>query len=405
MAKALEDIKVLEVSQYESASTAGEMMAFLGAEVVKVEPPGKGDPARYASPGAPKDADSMYFIYLNLNKKSITLDLTKPRGVEIFKDMARNVDVVLENLGPGVMAGMGLGCDVLRELNPRLIYASITPFGCGPYENYPGTDLIAQAMAGAMDNTGFPDKPPVRPGPQVGETGSGVYMFGAIMAALHQRERTGKGQFVETAIADAVLNNMRVPLTISQTGRDQMYQGLAGMKRTGGMTQPYRTMDSDTNDTYVIILATAPHMQDNLLKVIGREGFLAEERKAAGPIALLLDPKLSVPWNEAIEAWTKSRNDYEAFHTIAKAKVPVGLTLNTTQIMNDPHYVTRKTVVQVAHPVRGEFKTPTTPHKLEKSPVEVKCAPLLGQDNEEVYAKLAGFTKEDLAKLKAIGVV
>ena len=227
MVKALEDIKVLDLTQWEAGPTCTQMMAFLGADVIKVEPPGEGDPARHFST-VPLDpgVDSFYFIFLNHNKKSITLDLEGAKGREIIKEMVKRVDVLVENFKPGTMEGWGLTYDVLKELNPRLIVGRITGYGSyGPYADYPCVDATAQAMAGICSWTGWPDKPPVKPGPSIGETGSGVNLFAGILMALHRRVKTGKGQFVECAMVDTALNLCRVAMTGRQAETDQLFHG------------------------------------------------------------------------------------------------------------------------------------------------------------------------------------
>lgn len=406
MPKALSNIRVLDLGQYEAATTTGMLMAFLGAEVIKVEPPAKGDPARYATPGAPKDADSMYFIYMNLNKKSITLDLNRTKGVEICKEMVKQVDVVIDNFPNGTMEKMGLGYDVLKEINPRLIMGSITPYGSwGPYAGYPGNDMVAEAISGASMITGVAKDPPVRPGPSVGEAGSAVMMFGAIMAALHQRERTGKGQKVEVAMADTVLANMRVKMANTQMEADQMFQKNPLKRTTPTYAEvPLLTKNYATDDNMIVMITMTNAHQERLFKTIGREDMLSAP-KMQTPYMIYMDREWAKVYFGAVAEWVKTQGGYEAFHKLAQAKVPVGVTLNTTQLMSDPHFIARKTVVEIEHPVRGKMKVPTTPLRLGKSPFEVKSSPLLGENNNEVYASLLGYTKDDLAKLKKTGIV
>lgn len=406
MSKALEDVKVLDLTQWEAGPTCTEMMAFLGANVVKIEAPGVGDPARHFStvPLAP-DIDSFYFIYFNLNKKSITLDLNKAKGVEILKEMVKKFDVLVENFEPGTMERMGLTYDVLKEINPGLIVARITGYGSyGPYANYPCLDATAQAMSSDFTFTGFSDKPPVKPAPSIGETGAGVNLFAGIMMALHQKDRTGKGQFVEVAMVDTVINLCRVPMSFRQAEGDQMFRGKPAMRT--GVSSPgqapsniYQTKD---NDAYIVFMfGTAQRQWESLLKVIGHPEFIGDSR-FADPYAR---GKVSDMVDKMISDWTSAKGGLEAFNALASAGVSTGVTLTTTQAMNDPHVTFRKKVVELTHPVRGKYKTLSYAPVLEKSAVEVQNAPLLGQDNEQVYAEFMGYTKKDLMELGKIGVV
>lgn len=406
MAKALADVKVLDLTQWEAGPVATMMMGFLGADVIKVEPPGVGDPARHFST-VPLDpgVDSFYFIYYNLNKKSITLNLEKAKGVEILKEMAKKVDVLVENFEPGTMERMGLAYDVLKEINPGLIYARVTGYGSyGPYANYPCTDATAQAMAGIFTWTGWSDKPPVKPAPSIGETGTGVNLFAGIMMALHQKVRTGKGQFVECTMTDTCVNLTRVAMSGRQAETDQMFRG-APAKRVGVPSPgsaPSNLYPTKDDGAYInFMFGRAQDQWEMLLKIVGHPELVGDPRFA--------DPAIRGKYNDVVDKlisdWTSTKSGYEAFNTLASAGVSTGITLTSTQAMNDPHVTFRKKVVELTHPVRGKYKTLGYPGNLEKSPVEVKNAPLLGQDNEKTYADLMGYTKKDLAELKEVGVI
>ena len=406
MAKALADLKVLDLTQWEAGPTCTEMMAFLGADVVKVEPPDVGDPARHFST-VPLDpgVDSFYFIYYNLNKKSITLNLEKAKGREVLKEMVKWADVLVENFEPGTMERWGLAYDTLKEINPGLVYGRISGYGSyGPYANYPCVDATAQAMAGITSWTGWPDKPPVKPAPSIGETGTGVNLFSGILMALHQKVRTGKGQFVETAMVDTALNLCRVAMTGRQAETDPLFKGepakRAGLTNRG--SAPSNIYPTKDEGTYInFMFGRAQDQWEIMMKIIGHP-------------ELVGDPRLADPGkryenvefvDKIISDWTSARTGYEAFTTFAGAGVSTGITYTSTQAMNDPHILFRKKVVELTHPVRGKYKTLGYPANMEKSPVEVKNAPLLGQDNEKVYADIMGYTKEDLKELKKAGVV
>ncbi len=401
---ALEDIRVLACEQFEAGTICTELLAFLGAEVIMVETPGRGQPGRWQVTTKP-GADSFYHISLTLNKKSITLDLSKPKGLEIFREMAKKADIVFDNLGPGTMDRLGLGYEELKKVNPRLIVGTVKGFGEGPYGNYLCYDTVAQAMGGACAMTSWPDKPPALSGTTLGDTGAGMHGFVALLAALEYRDVTGEGQFVEVALADSSLCYNRAPLSLRQAERDPMFQGEPA-KRLGN-TMPgvapyglYQTTESQKSDNYIVIHVMDQTQWNAMLRAIGK-------------IELIGDPKFkdsASRWehrevvDKMIEDWTCTKTAQTAFHALAEAGVPAGITLTTTQVMNDPHFVERKSVVELDHPVRGSFKTVTSPCRLAKSPLQLRCAPLLGEHNEEIYAKLLGYTKEDLATLKEEGV-
>jgi len=404
--KALDKITVLACEQFEAGTTGTELLAFLGAEVIMVETPGRGQPGRWSMATPKKGIDSWYHIYLNLNKKSITLNLTTPKGVEIFKEMAKKVDIVFDNLGPGTMDRLGIGYEALKAVNPRLIVATLKGFGEGPYSDYLCLDTIAQSMGGAYTLTGFPEKPPTMPAETLGDTGAGMHGFVAMLAALYQRDITGEGQFVEVAMVDNSLCFNRAPLALRQAEKDPMFTG-AHAKRVGNDmpgASPhgiYKTTDTEKTDNYVAIQVVDQPQWHALLKVLGKEDLLGDERFKDS--ASRWENREAV--NQMVEAWTSKRSAQNAFHTLAQAGVPAGVTQNTNQMMNDPHLIARKSVVEVDHPHYGRFKTLGCAPRLADSPVEVKCAPLLGQSNAEVYAKLMGYTQYELAELAKEGII
>ncbi len=404
--KALDDITVLACEQFEAGTTATEPMAFLGATVIVVEPPGRGQQGRDGLRTGKQGLDSFYHIFLTMNKKSITLNLQNPKGVEIFKEMAKKVDIVHSNFAPGTMERLGLGYEVLKKVNPRLIWSIVKGFGVGPYEKYVCMDTVAQAVGGSLSLTGFPDKKPISPGVAAGDTGSGMHAVGAILAALHQRSITGEGQYVETGMSECSLNYNRGNMALRQAEKDPLFQGPA-VPRAGSTlpgTAPhntYRTKDSDDKDNYLMIVAREQKQWDALLKVIGREDLIGNPKyKDVNSRWQYVDEV-----DKMIEDWTSQRGAEEAFHLLAKAGVPAGITLNTIQMGHDPHLIEREMVIELDHPARGRFKTFGSVHRLSDNKLEYQYGPLLGQHNLEIYAKYMGFSHLDLTKLQAEGVI
>lgn len=392
MKRPLEGIKILDLTNFEAGPSCTVLMGLLGAEVIKVERPTVGDQGRYIFTEKP-GIDSYYFLMLNLNKKSITLDLSNEKGREIFKEMVKKVDMVVENFSYGTMGKLGLDYEVLKDINPRIIYASVTGYGTfGPYCPYPSFDIIAQAMGGAVNITGFPESPPTRCGPAIGDSGGGVHLLAGILAALYQREKTGTGQRVEVSMQDSVVNFLRSMYHWHYTyGEPLQRSGNSFRQGAAAPWNSYRTMDG-----YVVIAAPSDHLWMNLLKAIGKE-------------ELMREPRFKDMWERGknieevdslIENWTKDKSKKEVMNRLNEAGVPCGMVLNTEEILNDPHLLARQMLVEIEHPTRGRVKCLGLPIKLSYSSAEAKPAPLLGQHNEEVYIGLLGYDKDKIAKLK-----
>jgi formyl-CoA transferase len=409
MGKALDGVKVLDMTHVQSGPSCTQILAWLGADVVKLEAP-SGDITRRQLRDVP-DADSLYFTMLNSNKKSITLNLKEDRGKEMFTELVKRSDVLVENFGPGTIERLGFTWEKLRELNPELIYASIKGFGEGPYTHLKAYEVVAQAMGGSMSTTGFEDGPPTATGAQIGDSGTGVHMVAAILAALFQRVTTGRGQRVDVAMQHSVLNLCRVKL------RDQ--QRLAGgplaeypnedfgdeVPRSGnasGGGQPgwaLKCSPGGPNDyVYVIV---QPQGWEPIARLMGRPE-LAEDPEWSTPEARL--GKLAKVF-QLIEEWTSQHGKWEVLAKLNAHNVPCGPILSTRELIEDESLVTNEMIVTVDHPVRGSFKTVGCPLKLSDSPVEVERSPLLGEHNDVIYGEVLGLTPDELVSLKTNGVI
>jgi formyl-CoA transferase len=398
MDKALAGVKVLDLTQFEAGTSCTELLAWLGADVIKLETPGAGDQGRWLITEK-QGLDSYYFLLLNANKRSITLNLKTGRGREIFLELVKKVDILAENFSLGTLESFGLGYDRLREINSRLIYLTIKGFGTyGPYSKYKSFDMIAQAAGGAMSVTGFPGSPPLKPGPTIGDTGTGVHAAAAVLAAYIQRERTGKGQKVEVAMQDAVVNFVRVAMM----GSYITHKPAARIGNRAGATPGdiYKCAPGGDND-YVFIICTTPEMWRNFCGAIGRPELADDE--------LFKDPRSRRRNAEALTAiineWTGGRTKQEAMKILGEAGVPCGAVLDSLELLDDPHLREREMIVTVKHPTRGDFTMPGCPVKLEDSKAEVKAAPLLGQHNAEIYREYLGLGEGELEELKRQGIV
>src|SRR5215471_10950442 len=277
----LEGVKVVDFTQFEAGTTCTEVLAWFGAEVVKVENPGRGDPGRRLRPGKPDD-DPWYFYQFNVNKKSLAINLKSPKGLEIVKDMIRQADIVAENMAPGTIERLGLSYDEVKKINPRIIYCQVKGFASGsPYEKNLAFDMIAQAAGGPTSVTGYGDRPPVKPGPSFGDTGTGMLMAISILAALRQRDRTGKGRRLQVAMQDAMVHYMRVPFSRTQLSGKAVQRDGTSRSTPGGLTPSalYPCKPGGPNDyVYVFCSRANPEHWTRLLKVIGREDLVGDAR-------------------------------------------------------------------------------------------------------------------------------
>ncbi|MBL6951681.1 MAG: formyl-CoA transferase [Alphaproteobacteria bacterium] len=397
MTTALDGIRVIDMTHNQAGPACGQILGFLGADVIKLEEPTGGDVARRNM--ADEHGDSLFFLILNANKRSLTLNLKSAEGKELFKKLIAESDVLVENFAPGALDRLGLGYEVLKKVNPGLIYSTIKGFGTyGPYSDYKSFEPIAQAMGGAMSVTGFPDGPPTYIWPSIGDSGTGMHMVIGILAALQQRHNTGLGQHVEVSMQDAVVNLCRVSL------RDHQRLGHP-MPRTGnqlGRNVPgttYPCHPGGPND-YVFIFAQ-PQMWRDFLGVIGQPE-LAEDARFA---------TLEARWEnrETLDAiiaeWTGQRDKHDIMQAMGEAGVPCGACQDTGEVLADPHLKAREMIVDLEYGRRGSYQTVGCPIKLSASEVEITRPPELGEHTDDVLRELLRINDNDIARLHQEDIV
>jgi formyl-CoA transferase len=395
--QALSGIRVIDMTHNQAGPACTQMLGFLGAEVIKLEEPKSGDVARSNMRDRP-DSDSLFFLLLNANKQSLTLNLKTAEGKELFKQVIANSDVLVENFGPGALDRLGLGYDVLSALNPRLIYATIKGFGTyGPYSDYKSFEPIAQAMGGAMCVTGFPDGPPTYVWPSIGDSGTGMHMAIGILAALQQRHREGRGQHVEVSMQDSVVNICRVSLRDHQRfGHPPARTGNQLGRNVPGTT--YACAPAGPND-YVFIYAQ-PQMWPALL------GVLQQPELAHDPRFKTLEARWEnrTALDAIIETWTRQHSKHEVMRLLGEAGVPCGACQDTGEVLADPHLKAREMILDVDYPRRGTYQTVGCPVKLSASPVSLRRPPLLGEHTDDLLAKLCSLGPADLQRLHEDGI-
>src|SRR5438270_3876258 len=389
MSQALEGIRVIDFTHDQAGPSCTQMLAWLGADVIKIERPPHGDRARrlWATPDDP--ADSYFFLLLNSNKRSIVVDLKTVEGKDIARRLVREADVVAENLGPGVMERLGLGYEAVKTLNPRAVYASVKGFGSyGPYSDYKCFEPVAQATSGAMSVTGEADGPPLLNGANVGDSGTGMHLAIAILGALVQRERAGIGQLVEVAMQEAVLNLTRVKFTPTlATGKPLARTGNRSL--SGAYADIIRCSGEGLNE-YVYLMLPPDNAQpfEAMAEIIGRPELRQDERFNTPPARA----KNAAALTEIIESWTRTRPKQEVMTAFAGRGIPCGAVLDTSEVLADPHLRERGTIFDLEHPTRGRFSVIGCPVRLSDSPVTAKRAPLKGEHTEDVLRTLGGYT-------------
>jgi len=414
--KALEGVKILDFTHVQSGPTCTQLLAYMGADCMKVERPGVGDITRGQLRDV-KGADSLYFTMLNGNKRSITIDSKHRKGKEILERLIEHCDVLVENFAPGALDRMGLTWEHIHKLNPRMIVASVKGFGPGPYEDCKVYENVAQCAGGSASTTGFREGPPLVTGAQIGDSGTGLHLAFGICAALYQRTRTGRGQKVLCAMQDGVLNLARVKLRDQQRLKhgplseySQYGEGIpfgqavprAGNDSGGG--QPgwilkCKGWETDP-DAYIYFITQAP-VWGEICDLIGKPEWKTDPDYATPPARL---PRLRHIF-ATIEQWTMTKTKFEVMEICNKVDIPVGPILSMKEIAEEPSLRTTGTVVEVDHPTRGKYLTVGNPVKMSDSITEVKRSPLLGEHTEEILSKVLGYSAKDIEEIKASGAL
>mgnify|MGYP001389915905 FL=1 len=398
----LQGVKVVDFTQFEAGPSCTETLAWLGADVVKIENPKMGDPGRRLRPGQPDD-DPYYFHQFNANKKSVTLNLKSPQGLATVKDMIRAADVVVENFAPGVIERLGLGYEDVKDVNPGIIYAQVKGFGEGsPFEKNLAFDMIAQACGGSFSVTGDKDGPPMRPGMSIGDTGTGMLMAITILGALYKRRETGKGHQLQVAMQDAVLHYMRVSL--ATTGRTGKAAERGGSKVPGISNAPmglYPCAPGGPNDyVYIMTSRANPEHWDRLLKLIGREDLVGDKRYATPADRQECEDEV----DELISVWTRTQTKMEAMRMIGEAGIPAGAVLDTVELNDsDPSFEERGVMQTMSHPIHRPFKMPAWPVRVDGKASRLKSSPVLGEHTGKIMSDWLDLNEAAVAALKEEG--
>jgi formyl-CoA transferase len=408
-------VKILDFTHVQSGPTCTQLLAWFGADVIKIERAGEGDITRGQLRDIP-NVDSLYFTMLNHNKRSITIDAKNPKGKAILEKLVKECDVLVENFAPGALDRMGFTWERIQELNPKMIVASIKGFGPGPYQDCKVYENVAQCAGGSASTTGFDDGPPLVTGAQIGDSGTGLHLALGIVCALYQRKTTGRGQKVNAAMQDGVLNLCRVKLRdqqrLDRTGVMEEYpqypnghfgEAVPRAGNASGGGQPgwilkCKGWETDPN-AYIYFITQAPVWKD-ICQVIGREDWITDPRYAT--------PKARLPHLmeifDGIEQWTKTKTKFEAMEILNKYDIPCGPILSMKEIAEEPSLRKTGTVVEVDHPTRGKYLTVGNPIKLSDSPTEVKRSPLLGEHTDEIMKEL-GYSDAEIQSLHSEKVI
>ena len=394
---ALDGIRILDMTQYEAGPSCTQALAWLGADVVKIEPPETGEPGRSLAEGGTYSA---YFCNWNANKRSLALDLNRDEGRALLRRMLPHYDIFIENYGPGITERFGLEYEALAELHPGLIYVTLKGFGSdGPYSDYKSYDMVAQAASGAFSVTGDPGGEPILPGPTLGDSGTGTQAGMAILAAYIQRLRTGQGQRIEISMQEAMTYYMRTRLSFLGNWGQQACPRI-GSSMGGAPTGLYRCLGGGPNDYVYLITVTQRHW-DALCLAMDRPDLVVDPRFDTGEKRMEHGEIL----RQEVELWTEKHEKYDAMHILCDAGVPSSAILDTQELYTDPHLVERGFIQKIEHPELGEAPVLGFAPRLSESPVEITRAPFLGEHTEEVLTHDLGMASEEIAQLREDGLI
>lgn len=400
---ALQGIRIVDLTQFEAGPSCTQDLAWLGAEVIKVEAPGRGEQGRRASAAAP-DLDSYYFMILNANKRSVTADLKQEEGKALLRRLIAEADVFAENFAPGVIERLGFGYEEVRAINPRIVYARIKGFASGgPHEKYLAFDMIAQAAGGALSITGKPEHEPLRCGPTIGDSGTGLHCALGVVAALYQRQFTGQGQLVEVAMQEAVINFCRMSYASHQMwGKPPIRSGNGSILASTAPSGVYPCKGGGPND-YCFIYTTRANNEHwyRLLRVIGRADLIGVDRFERSESRFAHREEIDA----LVTDWTLRHDKATVMRRLGDAGVAVGAVNDTGELQRDEFLRQREMFVTVDHPVQGPVTIPGWPVKLSASHVPVASPPLLGADNEAIYRDLLGYSDDELRALRERAVI
>lgn len=397
MNKALEGIRVLDLTRFFTGPTCTLMMAELGAEIIKVEIPKVGDAMRHLWP-LTEGKESYVGVILNRGKKSVTLNLKSDEGREILKKLVKEVDVLIENFATGVMERLGLSYEELRKINPSLIYTSITGFGhTGPDKDRVAYDMLAQARGGIMSVTGYKDGPPIKGGPAIADYLGGVHAVISILAALRYRDATGKGQVIDLSLLEAIW----MLTSMEHCGYYFLY-GKAYERRGNEAIANAPSGCYPTKDGWVVMNIPTDDEWGRLSRAMHREDYITDPRFST--VSLRVENRDEV--NEAVSEWTRDLTMVEVENRLIDARVACSRVATFDEVPNDPQLLSRNMVVEIEQKLSGKMKVPGSVFKMSETPGDgAQPAPFVGENNEEIYSGLLGYSKEDLAGLKERGII
>ena len=397
----LSGLTVVDLTQFEAGPSCTEALAWHGADIIKVEEPRRGDPGRLSISERP-DMDSLYFILLNANKRSVTCNLKSEAGKDLLRRLIARADVVVENFAPGTIEKLGFGWDEIRAINPRCIFAQVKGFADeGPHADFRSFDMIAQATGGVMSICGEPDGVPIRPGATIGDTGTGIHLAVSILSAVIQRSRTGRGQRLKVAMQDAMLNFCRVTFSRQQLMNDAAPR-VGNQAATGAPAGIFPCKGGGPNDwCYIFVQRDLQSHWQRFCAAIGREDLLEDPRYADGHQRMAHGPELEAE----VAAWTREHSKHEVMAIVGGAGVPAGAVNDIKELLESEDMRRREIIATVQHRDRGEVAIPGWPVRMSDNPVKTEVAPLLGEHTEEVYAELLGLGAEEVGQLREQGAI